>query len=131
MHILLIHQVFAALDEAGGTRHHEFARYLAAHGHRVTVITSPISYLSGIPLHGREVETVGPQGGGEVKVIHARTYTALHKSFIHRALFFMSFMFSSFAAGLRVREVDVVWGTSPPICHGVGGGALERGAVLF
>ncbi len=23
MHILLIHQVFSTLDEAGGTRHHE------------------------------------------------------------------------------------------------------------
>ena len=53
MHILLIHQVFATLDEAGGTRHHEFARYLVEHGHRVTVITSPISYLSGAPLNPR------------------------------------------------------------------------------
>ena len=35
MHILLIHQAFAALDEPGGTRHHELALYLAARGHRV------------------------------------------------------------------------------------------------
>ena len=47
MHILLIHQAFAALDEAGGTRHYEIARYLAGKGHRVTIITSPISYLTG------------------------------------------------------------------------------------
>ena len=49
MHVLLIHQAFAALDEPGGTRHHELARYLAAHGHRVTVIASPVSYLTGLP----------------------------------------------------------------------------------
>jgi hypothetical protein len=47
MHILLIHQAFAALDEPGGTRHHELARYLASKGHRVTVIASPVSYLTG------------------------------------------------------------------------------------
>ena len=27
MHILLVHQYFAALDEAGGTRHYELARF--------------------------------------------------------------------------------------------------------
>ena len=47
MHILLIHQAFVTTGEAGGTRHIEFAKRLAAHGHRVTIITSPVSYLSG------------------------------------------------------------------------------------
>ena len=47
MHILLIHQAFAALDEPGGTRHYELARYLAQRGHRVTIIASPVSYLTG------------------------------------------------------------------------------------
>jgi hypothetical protein len=47
MHILLIHQAFAALDEPGGTRHHELARFLVSKGHRVTVIASPVSYLTG------------------------------------------------------------------------------------
>ena len=47
MHILLIHQAFVALDEPGGTRHHEIARYLASQGHHVTIIASQISYLTG------------------------------------------------------------------------------------
>jgi len=50
MHILLIHQAFASLDEPGGTRHHEFARHMVVCGHRVTVITSPVSYLTGRTL---------------------------------------------------------------------------------
>ncbi len=50
MHVLLIHQAFAALDEPGGTRHHEFARALARRGQRVTVIASRVSYLTGAPL---------------------------------------------------------------------------------
>ncbi len=47
MHILLIHQSFVALNEPGGTRHYELARYLLEKGHKVTVIASPVSYLTG------------------------------------------------------------------------------------
>jgi glycosyltransferase involved in cell wall biosynthesis len=127
MHILLIHQAFAALDEPGGTRHHELARYLAAHGHQVTVIASPVSYLTGAPLH---LPPFTPKMGGEqeggVRVIRAYTYRALHKSFVHRVFAFFSFMVSSFFVGLGVRNVDVVWGTSPPIFQGVTAWMLAR-----
>ncbi len=130
MHILLIHQVFAALDEPGGTRHHEFAGYLAARGHQVTVITSPLSYLSGdkIPLSSFPPFSAktAVEGGGRVTILHAYTYTALHKSFVHRFLFFISFMASSFWIGLGVKNVDVVWGTSPPIFQGITTWALAR-----
>lgn len=115
MHILLIHQAFAALDEPGGTRHHELARFLVSKGHQVTVIASPVSYLTGTkPPSG---ESKGEQEKG-VRVIRAYTYNALHKSFVHRVFAFISFMISSFFAGLGVRNVDVVWGTSPPIFQG-------------
>ena len=116
MHILLIHQAFAALDEPGGTRHHELARCLAGRGHKVTIIASPVSYLTGAP---------SPPGFGEkgsraegVRVIRVYTYQALHKSFVHRVFSFFSFMTSSFFAGLGVKNVDLVWGTSPPIFQG-------------
>ena len=129
MHILLIHQAFAALDEPGGTRHHELARFLAGRGHRVTIIASPVSYLTGAPLllspdfQGKWGET---EGGGGVRVIRAYTYQALHKSFVHRVFSFTSFMISSFYAGLRVKNVDLVWGTSPPIFQGVTAWLLAR-----
>jgi glycosyltransferase involved in cell wall biosynthesis len=123
MHILLIHQAFAALDEPGGTRHHELARYLAGRGHRVTVIASPVSYLTGTLL------TPSPLPAGEgkgVRVIRTYTYQALHKSFVHRMFSFFSFMASSFFAGLGVKNVDLVWGTSPPIFQGVTAWLLAR-----
>ena len=97
MHILLIHQAFAALDEPGGTRHHELARYLAGRGHRVTIIASPVSYLTGATLDKEEGE---PKEGSGVRVLRTYTYQALHKSFVHRVLSFFSFMASSFFAGL-------------------------------
>jgi len=128
MHILLIHQAFAALNEPGGTRHHELARFLVQKGHQVTVIASPVSYLTGTPPPSSPPifeKNGGGQGGG-VKIIRAYTYTALHKSFAHRVLAFLSFMISSFFVGLRVRNVDIVWGTSPPIFQGLTAWALTR-----
>jgi glycosyltransferase involved in cell wall biosynthesis len=147
MHILLIHQAFAALNEPGGTRHHELARYLADRGHRVTIIASPVSYLTGEAsdggqeagsgevggVQGRPIGTrsrrslVQRQDGGPgVKVLRAYTYPALHRSFVHRVFSFLSFMLSSFLVGRSVRDVDLVWGTSPPIFQGGTAWALAR-----
>src|SRR5688572_16397938 len=121
MHILLIHQAFAAIDEPGGTRHHELARFLVQKGHRVTVIASRVSYLT-----GQESPRARIKRRGGVRVLRAYTYNALHKSFVHRVFAFLSFMCSSFFIGLGVRNVDVVWGTSPPIFQGLTAWALAR-----
>ncbi len=118
MHILLIHQAFAALNEPGGTRHYEMARSFVKHGHRVTVITSPVSYLTGKTDIGnsRWLSREEPEPG--LQILRTYTYPALHRSFFHRLLSFFSFMFSSFFVGLGVKNVDVIWGTSPPIFQG-------------
>jgi glycosyltransferase involved in cell wall biosynthesis len=116
MHILLIHQAFAAIDEPGGTRHHEFARFLASRGNRVTVIASPVSYLTGSA--SRSLNSESSEQDGKITILRAYTYQALHKSFVHRVFAFFSFMFSSFIIGLRVKNVDLVWGSSPPIFQG-------------
>ena len=112
MHILLIHQAFAALDEPGGTRHHELARFLASQGHQVSIIASPVSYLTEKDKHSARTEE---DAGGLVKIYRSYTYSALHKSFIHRVFSFFSFMISSFFKSLTIKNVDLVWGTTPPI----------------
>jgi len=140
MHILIIHQAFASLNEPGGTRHHEFARLLSSCGHQVTVIASPVSYITGNkaltppspPPFSQKMG--GDKGGGRgVRVLRASVYSAHHKSFVHRIFAFISFMASSFWLGLGVKNVDVVWGTSPPIFQGVTAWALARlkGAKLL
>lgn len=122
MHILLIHQAFAALGEPGGTRHHEMARRLRSQGNRVTIITSQISYLTGKKVTGppRTTDDAG------VVIHRCYTYGGYHRSFLQRVFSFLSFMASSFVAGLRVRDVDLVWGTSPPIFQGVTAWLLAR-----
>jgi glycosyltransferase involved in cell wall biosynthesis len=130
MHILLVHQAFAALDEPGGTRHAELARYLARRGHKLTIIASPVSYLTG----STSLSEPTSQKESGVLILHAYTYPALHKSFVHRVFSFFSFMASSFFNGLRVKKVNLVWGTSPPIFQGLTAWALarlKRAAFLF
>jgi glycosyltransferase involved in cell wall biosynthesis len=133
MHILLIHQAFAALDEPGGTRHHELARFLVEKGHQVTVITSPVSYLTGLSREDKnitggnsKIPWVTRQQEDGITILRTYVYPALHKSFVHRVIGFFSFMASSFINGLQVKNVDVVWGTSPPIFQGFTAWALAR-----
>jgi glycosyltransferase involved in cell wall biosynthesis len=124
MHILLIHQAFVPINQAGGTRHHELARFLVQHGHKVTIIASPISYLTG---RSQNEDPLTSQGENKnIKIIWVNTYSALHRSFVHRVISFFSFMVSSFLAGTKVRDVDLVWGTSPPIFQGVTAWILAR-----
>lgn len=120
LHLLLLHQAFVALDEAGGTRHYEFAQYLAERGHKVTVITSTVSYLTG----EKEKETNANVNG--LTIHRAATYRGLHRSFVQRLLSFFSFTISSFFVGLRVKNVDLVWGTSPPLFQAFTAWALAR-----
>ncbi len=135
MHILIIHQAFASLDEPGGTRHYEFARLLASRGHQVTVIASPVSYITGAPspLYPSPNPStslrasIGRGDGGDgITILRAAVYEAHHKSFVHRMIAFFSFMLSSFFIGLKVKDVDLVWGTSPPIFQGVTAWLLAR-----
>ncbi len=88
MHILLIHQAFASLDEAGGTRHYEMARFLVSRGHQVTIIASPVSYLTGKTRQQkpRWLTRERPEPG--IIILRAYTYPALHRSFFHRLISF-------------------------------------------
>jgi glycosyltransferase involved in cell wall biosynthesis len=112
MHILLIHQIFVSLDQPGGTRHHEIARYLKKQGHEVTVIGSSVSYLTGVKEDSQSRKQTDDLG---VTIIRSYTLPTMNRSFIWRVFSFISFMISSFFNGLFVRDVDLVWGTTPPI----------------
>ncbi len=122
MHILLIHQAFVALDEAGGTRHYEIAANLVGKGHHVTIIASPVSYLTGKD----DKKTPSKQVVDGITIFRTYTYPALHKSFIHRVISFLSFMISSFVKSIQVHNIDLVWGTSPPIFQAISAWLIAR-----
>lgn len=118
MHILIIHQAFSSLEDAGGTRHYEMARCLRENGHDVTIIASPVNYLTG-KFTGRRKWIDRQVDANGIVILRAYTYAAWHRSFFHRIITFLSFMISSFFAALSVGKVDFVWGTSPPIFQGI------------
>jgi glycosyltransferase involved in cell wall biosynthesis len=109
MHVLLIHQAYAGPRDPGGTRHHELATYLASRGHRTTIIASEVSYLTGTTVAaGDREETPG------VRVIRLPG-SDLHKSFLARGTSFARFGANALKTALAIKDVDVVWGTTPPL----------------
>lgn len=114
MKVLLIHQSFVSPEEAGGTRHYEFARHCAQHGVEFTIVASDLNVLTGKPV----VKLQGlfcRQKIDAVEILRAKTYASLHRSFVWRVVSFLSFMVTSVYAGLRAGPVDMVMGTTPPI----------------
>jgi len=125
MHILIVHQAFASISEPGGTRHHEMARYFCNEGHRVTVLTGQVSYLTGRgATRGKWVQKETDDAG--VDILRIYSYQGWHRSFLHRVVSFITFMLSSFLVGLQVRKIDLVWGTTPPIFQGLTAWILAR-----
>ena len=125
MHVLLIHQAFVSPQEAGGTRHFEFARSIVEQGHEFTIVASDISYLSGqkvVEHHG----LIAKQAIEGVRILRAYTVPSLHRGFIWRIVSFLSFMCASFLAAIRVKNIDLIMGTSPPIFQ-----AFSAWAVAF
>ena len=109
MHVLLIHQAYAGPRDPGGTRHHELATYLASRGHRTTIIASEVSYLTGTAVAaGDTEETPG------VRVIRLPG-SELHRSFVARGTAFAQFGARALQTALSIPDVDVVWGTTPPL----------------
>jgi len=112
-HILLVHQSFVLPNEPGGTRHYEFASRWTQAGQRCTVLASDRSYLSG----GKQKDAERlPRG---MKVLRVFTASGHSNSFVGRLLAFLSFSLGSVLRGLFVPDIDLVWGTSPPIFQAV------------
>lgn len=124
MHLLLIHQAFVTTGEAGGTRHIELARWLIRRGYRLTVITSPVSYLTGEAKRGTDTPREETVDG--IRILYASTSSGLHRGFVQRLFAFFSFMFSSYRLALSVADVDVVWGTSPNLFQALSAWASAR-----
>lgn len=118
MKILLINQVFVSPEEPGHTRHFEMGQYLKARGHELIIVASDLNYQTG----QRTVERRGlyaEQVFDGIRVLRSYMYPAIHRSYFWRVIAFFSFMFSSIWTAMRVKDVDLVLGTTPPIFQAV------------
>ena len=109
MHLLIVHQNFVDHRHPGGTRHLELAKQMVRNGHRCTIIAGRVDYLTGKKI-AQKTEVIDG-----VEIRRSFAFATVHKSYVGRALSYISFTFSSIWTGLTAGKVDVVFGTSPPL----------------
>ncbi len=118
MKILLINQVFVSPEEPGHTRHFEMGKFLKERGHELIIVASDLNYQTGqrtVELSGLYTE----QNFDGIRVLRSYMYPAIHRSYFWRVIAFFSFMFSSILTALRLKDVNLVLGTTPPIFQAV------------
>jgi glycosyltransferase involved in cell wall biosynthesis len=119
MNIIYIHQHFSTARGHTGTRSYDFARRLAARGHRVTVVTGVYgaSDLAEETLAGGITRRV--LDGIDLRIINIRHDNK--QAFWSRVVAFLAFMAASTIEVLRIGDADVVFATSTPLTTGVPG----------
>jgi hypothetical protein len=113
MHILFITDNFPPEVNAPATRTYEHCMEWKKAGHQVTVITCAPNFPRGEVFDGYKNKMYQTAQFDGVKVIRVWSYIAANQGFLKRIIDFVSFAITSFFAGLFVRKVDVIIGTSP------------------
>jgi glycosyltransferase involved in cell wall biosynthesis len=126
MHILFISQYFHPEIGAASERISGFARNLSGFGHKITVITGFPNYPFDKKYPGYKKKLFSVEKYNGVKVIRVWLFTTGSAGVAARLLNYFSFMITSIAAGLRVRDLDFVFATSGPIFAGLAGYILSR-----
>jgi glycosyltransferase involved in cell wall biosynthesis len=85
--------------------------------HRLSVVTSPYSYLTGERKNS-------PSFTDGIEVHLATTLGGSNRSYLRRVLGFLTFTISSFFVALGLEKPDVVVGTSPPIFQAISAWAI-------
>ena len=127
MNILMLSQYFYPEVGATQTRVHEFAKYLAQSGHKVTVIVEFPNHPTGIipkKYKGKLFEREILDG---FEVLRVWVLASPKKSTLRRLAFYISYMSMAIIGGLLTqRRYDIVFATSPPLFVGISGYVLSK-----
>lgn len=129
MHILFLTDNFPPEGNAPATRTYEHAREWVKLGHKVTIITGAPNFPEGKVFDGYRNSWYSKSELDGIEVRRVKTYITANEGFAKRILDFMSFMVTSFFAGLFVKKPDVIVGTSPQFFTAISAWALS--AVRF
>ena len=113
MHILFLTDNFPPESNAPANRTFEHARQWVASGHRVTIITCAPNFPEGQLFEGYKNRWFQTEQMDGITVIRVWSFMTRNAGFVLRLLDFLSFMVSGFLGGLRVRDADIIVGTSP------------------
>lgn len=115
MHIVFLTDNFPPEVNAPASRTYDHCREWVRAGHHVTVITGVPNFPKGIVFPGYRNRLWQVEWMDGIRVIRVWTYLAANEGFGRRILDYASFMVSGTLAGLFVRPIDVVIGTSPQL----------------
>ena len=113
MHVLFLTDNFPPEGNAPASRTYEHCVRWVRAGIRVTVITGAPNFPEGVLFEGYRNRWYARESMDGIDVVRVKTYITANEGFARRTLDYLSFMVSSFLAGLFQRRVDVVIGTSP------------------
>jgi glycosyltransferase involved in cell wall biosynthesis len=129
MHILFLTDNFPPEGNAPATRTYEHAKEWVKLGHKVTIITGAPNFPEGKVFEGYKNNWYSKSELNGIEVRRVKTYITANEGFAKRILDFMSFMVTSFIAGLFIKKPDVIIGTSPQFFTAISAWALS--AVRF
>ncbi len=115
MHILYIHQHFATPAGSTGTRSYEFARRWVKAGHKVTMLTGYYD-IGGLQVN-KPLDRKQTIEGINVVVVGTKYSNKL--SYLRRIISFLSFCLLSIFAGIRTKDVDIIYASSTPLTVGI------------
>ena len=134
MHILFLTDNFPPEGNAPATRTYEHAREWVKNGHKVTIITGVPNFPEGKVFEGYQNKWYQKENIDGIEVRRVKTYITANEGFVKRTLDFISFMVTSFFAGLFVKKPDVIVGTSPQFftaCSAWALSAIRRKPFVF
>ena len=126
MHLLFLTDNFPPEVNAPASRTFEHCREWVRKGHRVTVITCAPNFPKGKVFDGYQNKAFQTETIEGIEVIRVWSYITANEGFVRRILDYLSFMASAIVASPRVRDVDLVIGTSPQFFTAVAAYVVSR-----
>ena len=127
MNILMLSQYFYPEVGATQTRVHEFAKYLAQKGHRVTVIAEFPNHPTGIIPNEYKGKLFEREILDGFEVLRVWVLASPKKGTLRRMGFYTSYMLMAITGGLlSKKKYDIVFATSPPLFVGISGYVLSK-----
>lgn len=120
MHIAILYQHYLRPGESGHSRVNEYARLWSGAGHRVSVITSQVSYMTGRRDPTFRGRLCVRESDGPVEVLRTFVPGDANRTFLRRASAYFAFAASSAWAYRRIARPDVLLVSSPPLTVGFG-----------
>jgi colanic acid biosynthesis glycosyl transferase WcaI len=125
MEILFLTENFPPERNAAASRIYERAVYWVKWGHRVTIITSFPNFPEGKVYPGYQNRWYQIEEMSGIRVVRVKTFISRNEGIVLRTLDFLSFMITSFVAGMFQKKPDVIVANSPQIFTAVAGWALS------